>query len=142
MLEFILILLSSIEGYHGSDEITPYGAVVTANVGDNVILSCNYSSYVSSLHWYRQYLRLPPQFLILEYSGSISEANPPVPGISVTHRKESTSLNISSAAVSDSAMYYCALRPTVTGNTATLGQSSSRNPETAGDVTLGCSKGS
>uniref|UniRef100_A0AAY5EES5 Ig-like domain-containing protein n=1 Tax=Electrophorus electricus TaxID=8005 RepID=A0AAY5EES5_ELEEL len=108
--------------YHGSDEITPYSAVVTANVGDNVILSCNYSSYVSSLHWYRQYLRLPPQFLILEYSGSISEANPPVPGISVTHRKESTSvhLNISSTAVSDSALYYCAMQPTVTGSLSLL----------------------
>ncbi len=29
-------------------------------------------------------------------------------------------LEISSAAVSDSALYYCALRPTVTGNTSAL----------------------
>ena len=34
--------------------------------------------------------------------------------------KRGVKLQISSAAVTDSAVYYCAVRPTVTGNTKTL----------------------
>ncbi|KAL0201037.1 hypothetical protein M9458_004224, partial [Cirrhinus mrigala] len=79
-----------------------------------VKLSCNYTGSVDSLHWYRQYAGSPPQFLILDYYGTTTQANPPVSGISINHRKEDNSVDliISSAAVSDSALYYCALQPT------------------------------
>uniref|UniRef100_A0A671PJ98 Ig-like domain-containing protein n=1 Tax=Sinocyclocheilus anshuiensis TaxID=1608454 RepID=A0A671PJ98_9TELE len=87
--------------------------------GDDVKLSCNYSGSARGVHWYRQYIGSPPQFLILEYSGVTTPANPPVPGITINHRKEQVILEISSAAVSDSALYYCALRPTITGNIVT-----------------------
>ncbi|KAK1784331.1 hypothetical protein P4O66_003517 [Electrophorus voltai] len=127
MLAFILILLSSIEGYHGSDEITPYSAVVTASVGDNVILSCNYSSYgnhvtlsclyngstsTDSLLWYRQYSISSPQIVYLVGEAKFEQkAEPLVPGVSavVNEKKNRVDLLISSAAVSDCVLYYCAL---------------------------------
>ncbi|KAL0201040.1 hypothetical protein M9458_004227, partial [Cirrhinus mrigala] len=79
-------------------------------------LSCNYTVSVDSLHWYRQYAGSPPQFLILDYSGFVT---PLVSRISIKHRKEDNSVDliISSAGVSDSALYYLALQPAVTGNT-------------------------
>ncbi len=84
--------------------------------------SCNYSGSALSVHWYRQYAGLPPQFLILEYSGVTTPANPPVPEITINHRKgeRHVDLIISPAKVSDSALYYCALQPTVTGKQTTL----------------------
>ncbi len=85
-------------------------------------LSCNYSGSARGVHWYRQYAGLPPQFIILEDSGVTTPANPPVPGITINHRKgeRHVDLIISPAKVSDSALYYCALQPTVTGKQTTL----------------------
>ncbi|ROL44966.1 T-cell receptor alpha chain V region RL-5 [Anabarilius grahami] len=109
-------------GSRSTEVITPKRVRVFALEGDNVTLSCNYSGSVRGVHWYRQYAGSPPQFLILEDSNVITRADPPVPRININHRKEQShvDLEISSAAVSDSALYYCALRPTVTGNTRTL----------------------
>ncbi len=83
-------------------------------------LSCNYSTTgvtVNSLQWYRQYLRAKPEFLLLltEYS---SKSEPDLRLYSkATKEIKRVDLIISSAAVSDSALYYCALQSTVTGNT-------------------------
>uniref|UniRef100_A0A8C0YJ43 Ig-like domain-containing protein n=1 Tax=Cyprinus carpio carpio TaxID=630221 RepID=A0A8C0YJ43_CYPCA len=111
----------SFAGSRASEVITPKCDREFALEGDNVTLSCNYSGSARGVHWYRQYAGSPPQFLILEDSGSTIEANPPIPGITINHRKKEVhvDLSISSAKVSDSALYYCALRPTVTGNKVT-----------------------
>jgi len=85
-----------------------------------VTLSCNYSTTgvtVNSLQWYRQYLRAKPEFLLLvtEYS---SKSEPDLRLYSkATKEIKRVDLEISSAEVSDSAVYYCAVVPTVTGNT-------------------------
>ncbi|KAL6455306.1 hypothetical protein MHYP_G00362570 [Metynnis hypsauchen] len=96
----------SVKGNRAADVITPYTAAVFTSEGGSVTLSCNYSGSVRNLYWYLQNSASSPQFLIADYS-------PPVTGISIIHRKESNSvaLIISSAAVSDSALYYCAMDP-------------------------------
>ncbi|KAK9979209.1 hypothetical protein ABG768_012652, partial [Culter alburnus] len=105
------------------DTITPDKTQEFAAEGSNVTLSCSYSS-ARSLLWYRQYPGSGPEFLVL-ISDSKKEVQPSDVDQRFTSkiRKENQNhvdLIISSAAVSDSALYYCALRPTVTGNTRTL----------------------
>uniref|UniRef100_A0A3B4WWS3 Ig-like domain-containing protein n=1 Tax=Seriola lalandi dorsalis TaxID=1841481 RepID=A0A3B4WWS3_SERLL len=97
------------------DDITASSAEVFSSEGRTVTLSCNYSGSGDYLYWYQQNSSSSPQFLIADYSEN-------TPGLSLQHDKENKEfhLNISSAAVTDSAVYYCALRPTVTGNTKTL----------------------
>ena len=75
--------------------------------------------------WYHQYPGEPPQFL-LYISGFVNNRTSESLGsdkrfsTELTEEKTRVDLKISSAAVTDSALYYCALRPTVTGNTDSL----------------------
>uniref|UniRef100_A0A3P9HWY0 Ig-like domain-containing protein n=1 Tax=Oryzias latipes TaxID=8090 RepID=A0A3P9HWY0_ORYLA len=99
-------------------------------LGKSVTMKCNYqtSSRGINLNWFKHDsdLQVPqfilwkgssssPQFLIKEYSEETEK-------VSVKHDKEQKEfrVKISSAAVTDSAVYYCAVRPTVTGNNKTL----------------------
>ena len=88
--------------------------------GSTVTVSYNYLklSISNYFFWYRQYPGKPPEFLI-SHSGS---GNVPTPksGLEIKVQEKQIQLQISSAAVTDSAVYYCALQPTVTGNTKTL----------------------
>uniref|UniRef100_A0A8C1S0V1 Ig-like domain-containing protein n=1 Tax=Cyprinus carpio TaxID=7962 RepID=A0A8C1S0V1_CYPCA len=108
----ITLFLSAVSG----NVITPDETELFAEEGSNVTLSCSYSS-ADYLYWYRQY---PGSFLLLvdEYS---TKSEPDLRLYSkATKQIKRVDLLISSAAVSDSALYYCALQPTVTGNTRTL----------------------
>ncbi|KAK0142924.1 T cell receptor alpha variable 3 [Merluccius polli] len=80
---------------------------VQALQGDKVTLSCNYSS-ANYFFWYLQYPSSSPQFLIKEYTE--------LSGFTLKKDKEMFHLEISSAVVTDSALYYCAVRPTIEGN--------------------------
>ena len=93
---------------------------VPALQGDNVTLSCNYTS-ATYFFWYRQYPSSPPQFLIKEYME--------LSGFTLKKDSERKvfDLEISSAAVTDSALYYCAVEPTVTGNTDSPYKNLTRN---------------
>uniref|UniRef100_A0A3B5LMP4 Immunoglobulin V-set domain-containing protein n=1 Tax=Xiphophorus couchianus TaxID=32473 RepID=A0A3B5LMP4_9TELE len=89
-----------------------------------VTLSYTYSKTATGtdyFFWYRQYLGKPPEFLI-SHSGTGTQTSQPLPGFSFNMNADKTQMDllISSAAVTDSAVYYCAVRPTVTGNTRTL----------------------
>uniref|UniRef100_A0A8C1TCR5 Ig-like domain-containing protein n=1 Tax=Cyprinus carpio TaxID=7962 RepID=A0A8C1TCR5_CYPCA len=103
------------------DEITPESTEESAAVGSNVTLSCSYSS-AQSLQWYRQSPGSAPQFLVLIIEGvKETETSDVDPRFSTKLRKKTQSTKeikrISSTSISDSALYYCALQPTVTGNT-------------------------
>ncbi|XP_056247182.1 uncharacterized protein LOC130178756, partial [Seriola aureovittata] len=115
MLLLVWIMIVSFHSGSSEDLVKPFRDEVMGSEGDTVTLSCNYSGSVNSLYWYQQKSSSSPQFLIADYSEK-------TPGLSLQHDKKTREfhLNISSAAVTDSAVYYCALWPTVTGNTKTL----------------------
>uniref|UniRef100_A0A3B4HCC7 Immunoglobulin V-set domain-containing protein n=2 Tax=Haplochromini TaxID=319058 RepID=A0A3B4HCC7_9CICH len=89
--------------------------------GNTVSLSYNYPKLVTTdyFFWYRQHPGKPPQFLI-SHSASGSVLNDPVPGLKVQVEEKLIQMNISSATVADSAVYFCAVKPTVTGNPESL----------------------
>uniref|UniRef100_A0A3B4D4R7 Ig-like domain-containing protein n=1 Tax=Pygocentrus nattereri TaxID=42514 RepID=A0A3B4D4R7_PYGNA len=114
-------LLFLMLGYASGEGIEPSSSTVSVLQGDSVTLSCNYTGSASTdyLLWYRQYPRSRPEFLILVSETNITQnADPPVAGVgtNIIQEKNRVDLLISSAAVSDSALYYCALRPTLTGH--------------------------
>ncbi|KAK3566676.1 hypothetical protein QTP86_003041 [Hemibagrus guttatus] len=100
-----------------ADSIEPLFTHKAVDEGDNVTLSCKYkkSGTLDYLYWYRQYPKSKPEFLlnIFQSGDPISNTDP---RMSAKAGDKQVDLIISSAAVSDSALYYCALQPTVTGN--------------------------
>uniref|UniRef100_A0A3P9DTC0 Ig-like domain-containing protein n=1 Tax=Maylandia zebra TaxID=106582 RepID=A0A3P9DTC0_9CICH len=96
------------------DDITASSAEVFSSEGRTVTVSCNYSVQADNLQWYRQDPGSAPQFLLLitdTSEPSVVRATPPNPRLTAALDKERNRVNleISSAAVSDSAVYYCAL---------------------------------
>ncbi|KAI9518321.1 hypothetical protein NQZ68_038592 [Dissostichus eleginoides] len=95
--------------------------------GSTVTLSYNYSKEATGgdcFFWYRQYPGKPPEF-IFSHLGTGGTIKDPIPGLKFKVEKNKIKSNeikvsLSSAAVTDSAVYYCAVKPTVTGNTNTL----------------------
>ncbi|KAL2097859.1 hypothetical protein ACEWY4_007066 [Coilia grayii] len=86
--------------------------------GAKVTLSCNYSGSIWSIQWYRQYRITKPEFILFVMESN-STGEVPSRMSSYINKDKHVFLEISSAEVSDSALYYCALVPTVTGNTQT-----------------------
>ncbi|KAI5607899.1 hypothetical protein C0J50_9747, partial [Silurus asotus] len=112
-----------------ADSIKPHFTHKSVDEGDDVTLSCNYkTSYANPyLHWYRQQPKSKPVFLLyIDPSGFKTNPMPPRLDAEVDKTNKEVDLIISSAAVSDSDLYYCALVPTVTGNPAAL----YKNPDT------------
>lgn len=102
----------------GEDSVTQTTAEQTAPEGNSVTLSCAYqisggtSSY---LFWYKNEKDGIPTLIIRMFSSS--EDKPSLDErLYATVNKTFVSLTIQQLQLSDSAVYYCALRPTVTGN--------------------------
>ncbi|KAI5086695.1 hypothetical protein C0J45_1174, partial [Silurus meridionalis] len=109
-------VLFSMTGDSMADSIEPLFTHKAVGEGENVILSCKYKTLVNNLQWYKQHPKSRPKFLFYITPTGYTSSRPP--RLNATVKNEQVDLIISFAAVSDSALYYCALEPTVTGNPA------------------------
>ena len=111
-----------------SVDLTPVEQRKNSLEGTSVTLSYTLSKTATGndyLFWYRQYPGEPPQFLLYISGLGINKTAESLGSdkrfsTELTEEKTGVDLKISSVAVTDSALYYCALRPTVTGNTDSL----------------------
>ena len=98
---------------------------VTATEGEAVTLDCQYNSSSSNpyLYWYKQDGNNSPKFILSRFK--LDDGNTPDEvkdrfSSTLDSTLRSVPLKIQKLQLSDSAVYYCALQPTVTGNTKTL----------------------
>uniref|UniRef100_A0AAQ6IDX8 Ig-like domain-containing protein n=1 Tax=Anabas testudineus TaxID=64144 RepID=A0AAQ6IDX8_ANATE len=107
----------------GEDKVIQTTGDVTATEGDAVTLNCMFeTSYPSPyLFWYKQDVHGPPKYMTKSFSNTVDKA-PEFDNdrFDAAIEDKSVPLKIQKLDVSDSAVYYCALRPTVTGNSKTL----------------------
>ncbi|KAJ8274531.1 hypothetical protein COCON_G00091560 [Conger conger] len=115
MLLSLFLLFSTMVGNSlGEDAITSTSREEHVLCGSSVTLSCNYSALnLNNLQSYHQHPGSKPEFLIVIYAEEKIDK-----WFTVKHDKTNrhVQLEISSAEVTDSALYYCALQSTVTGN--------------------------
>uniref|UniRef100_A0AAY4AHH7 Ig-like domain-containing protein n=1 Tax=Denticeps clupeoides TaxID=299321 RepID=A0AAY4AHH7_9TELE len=108
--------------------ITSKVAEVFAKEESEIIMSCDISTTLRNLFWYRQHHRSAPQILVTMYKPGKEEESTEGPRIDFNQRLHSelstmlktVPLKIQDLQVSDSAVYYCALQPTVTHAQSTL----------------------
>ncbi|KAF4117414.1 hypothetical protein G5714_001967 [Onychostoma macrolepis] len=111
----------------GEDVIKPVLTEKQVLEGNDVTLICSYTGTVRNLQWYRQYPGSKPEHLIMFFETK-SQSEPALRLTAAADKAaKSMTLTISSTEVKDSAMYYCALEPTVTGNTTALYKNRVRN---------------
>uniref|UniRef100_A0A8C7U0Z7 Ig-like domain-containing protein n=1 Tax=Oncorhynchus mykiss TaxID=8022 RepID=A0A8C7U0Z7_ONCMY len=128
-LHAILVWYSAFHSYYlclNLKGVEQQSGHVTALEGGLVTLSCNYttSSPSSNLFWYVQLPRDSPQYVLRRdrYSeGSNSDEFKKRFDSRLNFTSSSVPLTIQRLQVSDSALYFCALRPTVTtGDSVTV----------------------
>ena len=104
--------------------IQPTGDVIAAE-GDTVTLDCTFetSDTGPTLFWYKQDGNNSPKFMLNRPkfgAGNTEKEYEERFSSKVNSTSNSVPLKIQKLQLSDSAVYYCALQPTVTGNTKTL----------------------
>uniref|UniRef100_A0A3Q2V2G2 Ig-like domain-containing protein n=1 Tax=Haplochromis burtoni TaxID=8153 RepID=A0A3Q2V2G2_HAPBU len=101
------------------------GDVIAAE-GDTVTLGCRYetSDQYPYLFWYKQEINNFPKYVLLRGTSGTEDNDQEFPkdrfDAEAKKTENSVPLKIQKLQLSDSAVYYCALRPTVTGNSKTL----------------------
>ncbi|XP_041805920.1 uncharacterized protein LOC121615601 [Chelmon rostratus] len=117
---FVTLFLLTIRGV-SCEDLSPVNNEESSLEDSTVTLSYKYSKQATvgdSFFWYRQYPGKPPEFLI-SHLGTQRATNSRLT-VKASEDQTQMDLQISSAAVTDSALYDCAVRPTVTGNSKTL----------------------
>ena len=112
-------------GESSEQTITAMMTEINTLDGENVTLSCKYDgTNIQSLQWYLQSPGSRPEYVLLVYETTNTVIRADFQNLrlnaTVNSERNQVSLEISSAKISDSAVYYCALQPTVTGNTTSL----------------------
>ncbi len=88
--------------------------------GGTVTISCSYSgSNINSFQWYRQSSNTAPEFILQAFE-SLGPQQKDRYVADVQKNEKQLDLKISKTEIADSAVYYCALVPTVTENPSTL----------------------
>ncbi|CAM5154736.1 unnamed protein product [Eretmochelys imbricata] len=98
-----------------ADSVTQPESTVTIHEGKSVLLYCTYDYSGSPvLYWYEQYPLEAPRLLLTQYEASDEEEKRRRRGFSAKLEKDSKSFHLQkkSSEMSDSAVYYCALRDT------------------------------
>uniref|UniRef100_A0A669AV77 Ig-like domain-containing protein n=1 Tax=Oreochromis niloticus TaxID=8128 RepID=A0A669AV77_ORENI len=108
----------------GEDKVIQEQGDVIAAEGDTVTLGCRYeTSYAATLIWYKQEANSYPKYMlhcVSETTVKAEEFKNDRFDAKINEKQQSVPLKIQKLQLSDSAVYYCALQPTVTGNTKTL----------------------
>ena len=123
MLHLLLCIFSSSPECQGQDRVTQPEDHVTATEGQSLTLPCTFESISSgpTLFWYRQEANEAPKYMTKSFSSTFESADGfPKERFNATISGKSVPLKIQKLQLSDSAVYYCALRPTVRGNTRPL----------------------
>ncbi len=113
----------------GQDRVEQPPGEMTAKEADQIILTCNYTTKSTNadayLFWYKQLPNKSPTFILNKYPFSEGTTEPEFKrrfSAKLDTTSRTVPLMIQDVRVSDSAVYYCALRPTVTETHSTLTQ--------------------
>ncbi|CAJ1073105.1 immunoglobulin lambda-1 light chain-like [Xyrichtys novacula] len=125
LLISVLLAAVCLECMAQTDNVLQPQRDVTATKGEAETLNCQYNSSSSNdyLFWYKQDGNNRPRLILSRFKVGTGKT------INEFEERFSSTLNSTTRSVplkiqnlhsSDSAVYYCALQPTVTGNTKTL----------------------
>uniref|UniRef100_A0A3B5BFG4 Ig-like domain-containing protein n=1 Tax=Stegastes partitus TaxID=144197 RepID=A0A3B5BFG4_9TELE len=110
---FVTLFLLTIR-CKGEDKVTqPPGDVIAAE-GDTVTLNCTFDTIDLSptLFWYKQEVNGSPQYMMKSFSKSVDKAPEfQEDRLHTGIQDKSVPLKIQKLQLSDSAVYYCALKP-------------------------------
>ncbi|KAK2900784.1 hypothetical protein Q8A67_008899 [Cirrhinus molitorella] len=113
MEKHLLLILILTSGVMTADQIRPNKDTYVIKEEETLALSCTYdtSGSLVYLYWYRQYPNGEPQYLIFRPARSATTSGSSAdPRFQSATSQTSTELTITGVTVSDSALYYCALR--------------------------------
>ncbi|RXM91062.1 Ig heavy chain V region MOPC 21 [Acipenser ruthenus] len=102
------------------DSISPRQTTVSRTEGESVTLSCSYTASTTNvlLYWYRQNSNRALEYILLKGAGSWSSSSHTADfakgRFTSTADSSSTTIIISKLALSDTAIYHCALRTNFT----------------------------
>ncbi|CAL8234873.1 unnamed protein product [Boreogadus saida] len=117
-----IIIAALLSECKGEDSVNQISEEVIATEGHTVSLQCTFETdYTPYLFWYKQQSNDFPRFVLQRSTFGGKEAEEfPKERFDAQIQNTSVPLRIQNLQLSDSALYYCALRPTVTGNTDSL----------------------